>query len=302
MSEQEIAIDEGFEDSGVVETGDTSEDYVPVEEADYEDLTAFLASGDPKEEAQPEQVATTEKKPDSGPEFVKAAELPESPVPQEDYEKLRTKFEQQELFLKRRSSEIGELRRQLKEAHTKLSEVLPDKWQESPQEAFQMQQKVNEIDKNLADLDAEEERTVTEIRGRQILETHLKPEERDIQPVLEMLAEDGMPEDFIRQFAENRLAVARPETIVHMHKRAAREKMLKQMIPAVQKLLAENQELKKLKGETTSRVAEKLQRELKRSPQMAASQPTSSVASDDVSAVDFSQMDEAQLNEFLRRK
>lgn len=297
-------------------TEPVEQDAVRVEDAEDADLDAFLAEGDKTETTtQPTKPAekpadkklekpTSEKKPDTGPEFIKAAELPKDPPSREDYDRLVKTVEQQELFLKRRSTEIGGLRTELRETKSKLAAlVTEEKWGEDPRTAHRAQSQIDEIDKNLAALDQEEQQVQHEVVSKKIVAKHVKPEELDDDAVVEMLTEDGMNPDFLKEFKANPHSAVSPETLVHLYKRAHVEKVLKKLVPGLKRLLAENIELKKNGANKASgeKVLDRVQKELKRPAHMTASQGTTTSTTDDASAADVTQIDDAALDELLQR-
>ena len=297
----------------VTESGGTEapeQKFVSVEEADDVDLDAFLAGGDelaervaPTEdletrapEAEPEKESDIE--PETPPE---KAEEPSKPSrTEEDWKKLEAQVTQQEAYIKQRNTEVGQLRGQLRVALAKLEQQGDDL--ETPKEAFDRLKKIDKIKEDLTSLDDEEQTAQAELIGSKILIKNLKPEEHNPDAVISMLREDGLTdENFLRALKTNPFAVVAPDTLVHMHKRAHREGMLIQIVPAFKRLLAENAELKKAKGDVNQRVAGKIQKELNRTPSMNVGQGTSSAARESTPNVDVTKMSDAELDELLAR-
>lgn len=222
----------------------------------------------------------------------------------EDYNKLVGEFKQQEANLRTKTSEWTDLRKELKEAKAKKQEGLQDLFQENPEQAYEVKKDIEKIDQTLESIDAEEERLTNGYIGQGLLLKHLAPGEHSIDNVVAMLKEDGMPDDFIAKFKANQHEIARPETLLHMHKRAYVERILKKMIPASKKLLEENIALRKKLGEKPtsqpSKAVKQIQKNLSATPAMAAGTPSGAAARQaDVLSVDPSKMSDKELDEYL---
>lgn len=303
MSEIMMSADAGEQvDAGSTEN---TEEFVPITEAEDADLDAFLEQGDEEAESEEELpvAQNTQEKQD------KVSEKPEGDVPQEqpkaaptreEFEKLVLEMKQKERFIQHRNTEVGELRKQLREAKARLAEGLEEEWQINPAEAHQRQSKLERVNAHIEQLEAEEEQNNVELAGRSVVQKYLTPQEFNIPAAVEMLAEDGLPPDLINRFKENPFRVAAPETLVHIFKRATAESIAKKIIPATRKLLEENVQLKKQLQESGGRVAQKIQEGLKRSAQVTSSRPSSASSKAELMSSDLSSLSEEELESLLK--
>lgn len=245
-----------------------------IEQATDEELEAAL---NPSVEA-PETTATqpvveeAKEVVEQSVDFVKQDEVPEyEKISKKQYEDLKKQLYQQELFLKRRSSELGETRKELKGYKEKLEAGLDDQFITHPKEAMERALQLKEIEKELRSIDRQESH-LTEMHKRQVIVAkHVKPEESDMTEMTACLQADGLDAQAIEAFKSNPWQAAQPETIIQLAKRAHATKVLKQLAVFAKSLIEENERLKTKPQELLNGV----QKALKQPPQVVAAQGTS---------------------------
>jgi hypothetical protein len=290
--ESEVATSED------TQTGPSSE-YVDLHEASDADLEAFLAKGD--EVAAPqqaEQPANPEAKTEQKVEPQTDEPKVEQAASKQDPEAMRKQLEQQELFIKRRNSEIGELRKQLRAAQEQLQTSLDEKFYESPTQALAQARQIEMAQQKINELDAEEQELTNTHQAQVLLAHHVGPEGLDVEAVGEALASDGMPSEFIQHFLSNPYQAALPETLIQLAKRAQAERKVKQMEQALSQLVPYTQKLLEERKSLPNNVLRNVQSALRQSPQVTGSAGGTGQVSGS-GAVNFASMSEAELNEFL---
>jgi len=258
-------------------TGETqdgaAEEYVEIEEATDEDLTAYLDSvrdGEPEEDVPDEEVEEDEQKQEKG----KKAEDDESSeetvtLTRSQLEDLREQVlkreqqvKQQEQFIQRRNSELGDLRKQLKEAQTKIQQGLDERFMESPTQALQDAQKLKDIEQDLQAIDHEEAIVNHVVQTYNYVKEQVPLDEVKVEDVRTTLRESGADEAYIENFLKNPYAHASGDALVHFFNRTRAEGALRKLVPYTKQLLAE---LEKARAKP-----EKLLREVSRAASSSA--------------------------------
>ena len=250
----------------------TSPEYVDLPEASDEDIAAFLENARKESlqaPAEPQQTdpAPQQTKVDSPKEEPKAES---EPVSKEAFEAFKKRVEGQELLIKRRTSEIGELKRQLKEVKDHLSTSLDEKFYESPTQALADARKIEMAQQKIQELEAEEQ-SLTNAHQAQVLLAHHVGEDVDLEAIGESLRSDGMPDEFVQQFVRNPYQSALPETLIQLAKRASAEKKVRQMEEALQQLVPYTQKLLEERKQLPQHVLKNVSSALRQAPQVTGS-------------------------------
>ena len=277
----------------------TSPEYVDLPDASDDDIAAFLEnSGKEESQAQvaPQQTDPAQQKTE--------AEQPKEETEEKqaqsklDPEVLREQLKQQELFIKRRNSEIGELRKQLKTAQERLQTTLDEKFYESPTQALAQARQIEMAQQKINELDAEEQ-ALTNQHQAQVLLAHHVGGDIDIEAIGESLLADGMPQQFVEQFKSNPYSAALPETLIQLAKRASAERKVRQMEEALQQLVPYTQKLLEERKQLPQHVLKNVSSALRQAPQVTGSAGGTGLMGGN-RAIDPSMMSDAELMEFLK--
>lgn len=286
------------------ETGKT----VQVELASDEDLNAFLeqsknteSENTAKHETQKEAPVAT-KQPEKREAEPKAEQSTDSGDDRDrEIARLREAIEAQRVWDARRSTELGETRKQLKEARQKLNEGIDAKFIDKPSEAMADQRKIDKIDQHLEAIDGEESQMHFQRQSVEVVSRYVDPKDFDINAMVSSLKDDGFDQGFIEKFQKNPFIAALPETLVQMAKRGKAENALRILAPAYRDLAKENEELKKQLKVKPSEVAGRINEALKSQPSVTAKNGGSSGTKDDTSNVPVALMSDSQLDAILSR-
>jgi ribosomal protein L9 len=197
------------------ENTEPAQDFVEMHEATDEELEAFLdeelaiesqEAGEQQETSGEEPDANKEAEPEE-----QAAEAPEgqeqAPAPAVDpayVEKLKARLEQQERYIKHRSNEIGDLRKQLRDARGQVEKRLrEDEHELSAVDAAKLTQELRETDRELERLEVEEVANDAVLKSQGIVKQHIRPEEWDMQAMALSLQSDGVAPEHIQGFVAN---------------------------------------------------------------------------------------------------
>lgn len=277
----------------------TSPEYVDLPDATDDDIAAFLEGADNEEsEAQvapqqtdPAQQETKAELPEEEPEVEQA-------ISKQDFEALKKKLEGQELLIKRRTSEIGEIKRQLKAFIENTAQNLDEKFYESPTQALQQARQLEMAQQKLREVDAEEQ-SLTNAHQAQVLLAHHVGGDIDVEAIGQSLLSDGMPENFVAEFVKNPYQAALPETLIQLAKRANAEKKVRQMEEALQQLVPYTQKLLEERKQLPQHVLKNVHSALRQAPQVTGSAGGTGQLGGN-RAVDPSLMSDAELQEFLK--
>jgi hypothetical protein len=281
----------------------TSPEYVELHEASDDDISAFLEGAPNRESAQPQ--AEPQQQADPVKQETQAEPPQEEPKPQdavvskEELEAIRRQLEGQELLLKRRTSEIGELKRQFREFVEQKSQNLDEKFLESPTEALKQARQVEMAQQKLQELEAEEQNLTNVHQAQVLLAHHVGPDGLDAEAIAQSLSDDQMPQEFIQSFLKNPYQAALPETLIQLAKRASAEKKARQMEEALQQLVPYTQKLLEERKQLPQHVLKNVQSALRQAPQVTGSAGGTGQLGGN-RAVDPALMSDQELQEFLK--
>lgn len=278
----------------------TSQEFVELHEASDADLEAFLNGPEPTEQAPVEQPqadpeAKTEQKVDLQKEEPKK---PEAQVSREDYEALRKKVEGQELLLKRRTSDLAEVKKQLRDFIEKNTQNLDEQWLESPTQAYAKARQVEMAQQKLQEAEAEEQALTNAHQAQVLLEHHVGQDNYDVEAIAQSLAADGMPQEFIQSFVQNPYQAALPETLIQLAKRASAEKKVREMETVLQQIVPYTKQLLEERKALPQNVLKNVSSALRQSPQVTAAAGGTGQVSN--RPVDFALMSDSELEQFLK--
>lgn len=278
----------------------TSQEFVNLHEASDEDIQAFLNASEAPEQAPVEQPqadpeAKTEQKVDAPKEEPKK---PDAQVSREDYEALRKRVEGQELLLKRRTSDLAEVKKQLRDFIEKNTQNLDEQWLESPTQAYAKARQVEMAQQKLQETEAEEQALTNAHQAQVLLEHHVGQDNYDVEAIAQCLIDDGMPQEFVQSFIQNPYQAALPETQIQLAKRATAEKKVREMEQVLNQLVPYTKQLLEERKALPQNVLKNVSSALRQSPQVtAAAGGTGQSAS---RTVDPSLMSDSELEEFLK--
>ena len=291
-----------------METGDvtegteegTSSEYVELPDATDEDIDAFLEGAEYREQQQQEgyidEPQQPEQKSEQPKEQPKTQDEPQ--VQSKDIEAIRKQLEGLELLNKRRTSELAEVKRQLKEFRDRVSQNLDEKWLESPTQAYAQARQVEMAQQKIQEIEAEEA-SLTNAHQAQVLLAHHVGDGIDVEAIAESLQSDGMPPEFIQSFLSNPYKAALPETLIQLAKRASAEKRIREYESALNEIIPYTQRLLEERKKLPSDVLRNVQTALRQSPQVTGSAGgTGQVRGN--SPVEFAAMSDQELQEFLK--
>jgi hypothetical protein len=226
---------------------------VRVEEATDEELDAHLAKAD-------EPVAVKEEATDEPTEEAAVTEPGESegePVPaqkvyteeevralQEELVKKRDQVLQQEQFIQRRSTELGQTRQQLEAANEQLQRFIQANEFENPAQAAQA---VNQLERNQAQIDQlayESEAIQYYHNWHKAVASRVDPKEVSLDDMAEVLRDQNIPEDGIAKFRQNPANFMDAATTINLAEAAKWRKKTKQLAIYAKQLIDENKKLK----------------------------------------------------------
>lgn len=294
-----------MENSDVTTSEDTQEgtspEYVELHEASDDDIAAFLDGAEEREsqseavqqqEDPKQQERTTVEPPKDAPQVEQAAS-------KQDLEAFRRQLEGLELLNKRRTSEFGEFKKQLREFIQNKTQGLDEKFLESPTQAYAQAREVERAQEKLQATEAEEQAFTNAHQSQILLAHHVGAEGIDIEAIGEALAADGMPDDFIEHFKRNPYQSALPETLIQLAKRASAERRVRQMEQALTQLVPYTQQLLQERKQIPRDVLKNVQSALRQSPQVTGSAGGTGQLSGN-RAVDPALMSDEELAEFLK--
>ena len=290
-----------------METGDvtesteqgTSSEYVELPDATDEDIQAFLEGAEYREQQledglpdEPQQ--QTEQKDE---QLDDELDVPPQ-VQQKDIEAIRRQLEGLELLNKRRTSELAEVKRQLKDFRDKVSQNLDERWLESPTQAFAQARQAEMAQAKIQEIEAEEAALTNAHQAQVLLAHHVGTDGIDVEAIAEALQSDGMPSEFIQQFLGNPYKAALPETLIQLAKRAKAERRIKEYEGALSHVMPYMQRLIEERKRLPSDVLRNVQSALRSSPQVTGSAGGTGQMGN--RPVEFASMSDQELQEFLK--
>lgn len=149
--------------------------------------------------------------------------------------RLKNERDQKELFIQHRGNELGKLKsdyaatkRQLADARAQLANGIQDRWQENPAQANIDQKRIDEIDNQLEAVENQEGKAERIVEAQTFFLRNVDTNKVTLDDMSKMLADDGVPEQYISQFKANPWEFTTPEALVQMGKRALERKDLVQ--------------------------------------------------------------------------
>jgi hypothetical protein len=292
------AVEEGISES-------SDDGLVEIFEASDEDLDAFIQAdqGSEAEEspAHPQEVSTPAPEVEATPEQPKAEETEQSPPPApsvEELEAVKARLAQAEKYAKQRGTEIGELRKALRESIAEKDAQARDLEMDNPREAARLDRVIDAEKVKEFRLQQEEERLARVHDAYQTVPRYVKPEEMDVEAIRAELLQDGLQPEWVTQFMPNMFEQALPETIIHLAKRAYYGKIIRALVPELQKRdarIAELESKSRGKGENILSGIKKAAS----SPPPLTTASSASQAPGRSPSVDPSKMSDAELEEYL---
>lgn len=199
--------------------------------------------------------------------------------------RLKQEGNQKELFIQRRNTEFGELRKQLSERRTQIAQLrdqlangLEDRFAESPVQASNDRDQIKALNDQLEVLDRQEERASRITENQTQFMQHVGTDNVTVDEVAEVLRSDGVPEQFINQFKSNPWEFTNSEALVQMGRRAIDRKQFVQadsdrrtLANYVISLEKQIEDLKKRPGQ----VMQNVQRHLNSSPVVTSASSSS---------------------------
>jgi DNA-binding Lrp family transcriptional regulator len=297
--------------AGNIEPDDLSVFELPDERIE-ELLTESLKESDSVDEPTPESGETQEQPQDVAATDTQPAEEASSAESQSDgkdsiqvskaeWEKVKKQLERQEDFIHRRNAEIGELRKQRRELQAQLKVGLDELKLEDPLEAFDRKQKIQELDKEISNLDQEESRMRKIHESQKILAETLSPEEANVELMVATLKRDGLPDSVINRFVSNPYDVAHVDTIIQLGKRARAEQVANVIAHhasnKIQELEGKIKELEQQLSVAPKTILNGVQRALKKQPEVSA---VSGSSSKSVTNINPLSMSDEEIEAFLQ--
>jgi hypothetical protein len=243
------------------------------------DIEAFLSSLKvPEVQKAPE--TQEEAKDDKTRDTVPQAEIDNSPAATTEQlaaknAQLREALRKQTQFAQMRSTEIGELRKQLRQINMELKGGISEKIIEDPESAIDAKLQIKANEEKLRELDNEESSVRARHDAMHIVTTHLPPEQFDIDGMAGALVRDGFTPDDVRPFIVDPFGFADAPTLIHLAKRVNAEKALVEVANYAKKLEVE---ITKLRNKPDS-ILQNIQNATSSKQMTAASGGGSSMAS-----------------------
>lgn len=281
---------------------------VPLDEASNEDIEAFLSNyrEEPYTSEDTEEVTTDKHSAPVAPtqeQANKTSTEPTGPVSRKEHEQviakneqLRAALEKQSLAWQRRSTEIGELRRALREANEKLAQGLNDDFLENPERAVDRKLQIRTNEQHLQQLDQEEAGLNSRTQSIHTVANYVPEEEFDVSAMASALQRDGVAPQVIQQFVTDPYSQTNGVTLVQLAKRAHAEKLLTHVYQYARNLEQQIQELKN----KPEQVLKNIERTTQARPMTAANGGSAQRSLSDAS-VRVDQMSDAELDELIRK-
>lgn len=294
---------------------------VPISEATDQELDAFLEQdSEVDQSAEPQEVAPEE-------EETTTAAADEEEAPEEDAQdepkretsttevadrqaqleaenqKLRAQMEAQRLFIERRSTEYGELRKQNQHYIAQLNEGLEDILVENPVEGHRRLLQIQKLEEQNEQIDKTNLTMVQKFQAQKVVLDHLKPDEWDLEGMSKALEADKIDPNYVQAFRRDPLGVARPETIIQLARRVKAESLLSRLVTHTKTLMKEKESLEKRLKSAPTDIARRIDEIGKRPPQvMSKAGKTTKARPVDARAEDISNWSNEQIEEFLQSK
>lgn len=294
------------------ETTTAEPETVTLEEASMEDLDAYLANPEPESEtkeqpkqAQQEEVqASTEEEEVQADDDTEPEEQPPRGMPtREEFDKNKRQLEGLELVVRRRTSEIGEIKKQLRDLIQQKKEGLEDRYVENPVKATDDLLDIKRAEARLQEVEQEEAHIGAHVETQRVVLKHVDFDQTPIDVIAEVFRDDGIPESTISAYMQNPWAIPATTTIqaakraLEKRGRIEAEKYLRAALTEIKKLREQNSKLK-----TGSDVVKGIEAAARKGLSMDA---RSGGAAETSSEVDtnkpLSEMSDAELNLLLKK-
>lgn len=299
-----------MESSNTAQAEDTqsgpTQEYVEIPDATDDDLEQFIETSQELELNPPQQEepqAPVEPKQEQQQKQVELApeqqQLLQQLASKQEMDAVRKQLDGLELLNKRRTSELAELKNQLRSFISSKSQGLDEKFLESPTQAYAQMREVEMAQQKLVQAEAEEQAITNAHQAQVLLAHHIGKDGLDLEAITETLQADGMPPEFIQAFMSNPYQAALPETLIQLAHRANDRKRLRsleqaigQLVPYTERLLAERKQI-------PNDVLKNVSSALRQGAQVTGSAGgTGQVGSG--RPVDFAKMSDRELEEFLK--
>ncbi|MDD4479642.1 MAG: hypothetical protein PHD64_11405 [Mesotoga sp.] len=282
-------------------------DVNPVELTD-EQLDAELSGNAVEKAEEVQSEATDENKSTETEEETKEAEAEQKEVEEtqevkeedkyvkitkEEWENTQKRIEEKEKFIQRQAAEVGKRRKseeQIRSELLTLQTQLQERWNE-PLEATQIQGAIREREKQLNEAELH---TITEF-NRNTVKTFVPEHESLIDDMIELVKEDGQPEEAIRAFRDNPYKEP-PGTLINLAKRAEQRRELRNKDAKIASLEAELVALKKEPKE----VLKKIEKTLREPSQMSNNSGQASSTKQGFEETQIPHMTDAELDRLLK--
>ena len=280
------------------DTGTDSTEMVELHEADDADIDSFLENAIKAESGEVAPEAQVDAEPKQEQEAEPLATNQSQPVTREEFDRYAKQLQGQELLLKRRTSEIGDLKQKLAQIVRANRENLDEVHLESPSEAVERQLIARDAEREIAKLDIEETKLQKQATAQKLLAQYAGPEGFDVAAMAESLRADGMPEDYLQGFIQSVYTAAEPETLIQLAKRAQAEKRLRELEGLASELLYYNQKLVEEASKSPTRTLEKVQQAMRGGPSVTATSGGVG-GTRGVNPTDISSLSDAELEQLL---
>lgn len=220
------------------------------------------------------------------------------PAPKENSEDRLAKIQRQldglELIVQRRTSELSELKRRLLEEAAPIKKRLEEGTHDNTYQALKDAEALREKEQQITQLDSAASEMQKTVQAQRTVAAYVKPDDTNVDEMGECLAADGIGAEHVAQFKKNPFAMANPETIVQLAKRAKAERLLRQVYQVATKLHEENKKLR----DKPNAVLNGVQKALRSSPTITAA--AGGASSSSFSPSDIEAMSDSDLEEFLK--
>lgn len=196
------------------------------------------------------------------------------PSPEERIAKLQAQLAQQETFIQRRNTELGEARRKYDDAIEIIKSKIDEAYLESPSKGIELQKQLSKLETQREEINSEAE-TLNAIHQRQVaVAKFVKPGEANIEEMAACLEEDGIDAGFIQQFRANPFAHFDTAGIIQLAKRSSIRAERNKLVQIANALWEENKKLK----EKPARLINNISRAAKTKPSINGGSGRSSSA------------------------
>jgi hypothetical protein len=295
-----------FSDAVEEGTSDLNDDgLVEVSEATDADLEAFLQADQegvaeesqdhPQEASEPTPVLEKQEQP--------KAEEPPQEAPKapsvEELEAVKARLAQAEKYAKQRGTEIGELRKALRESIAAMDAQARDLEMDNPREAARLDREIDADKAKEFKLQQEEERLARVHDAYQTVPRYVKPEEMDVEAIRAELLQDGLQPEWVGQFIPNMFEQALPETLIHLAKRAYYGKIIRALVPELQKRDARIAELESKSRGKGENILSGIKKAASSPPPLTTASSATQI-SGRAPSVPLDQMTDAELDSYLK--